>query len=186
MKRVEAAGGKLTVTAIIMKVAGAALKVFPQFNASVDMAHESIVLKKYIHIGVAVDTERGLLVPVIRNVDQRNIVELSVDLHVLAEKSRQKKITLEELDGATFTITNLGSIGTTYFTPIVNWPQVAILGVGRSEIKPVWQNNTWVPRTILPLSVTYDHRAIDGADAGRFLKWMSEALQDPFLIELQG
>lgn len=186
VKRVEAAGGKLTVTAIIMKVAGAALKVFPQLNASVDMAHESIVLKKYIHIGVAVDTERGLLVPVIRNVDQRNIVELSVDLHVLAEKSRQKKISLEELDGATFTITNLGSIGTTYFTPIVNWPQVAILGIGRSEVKPVWQDNTWVPRTILPLSVTYDHRAIDGADAGRFLKWMSEALQDPFLIELQG
>ncbi len=184
--RVEASGGKLTVTAIILKTVGAALKVFPQFNTSIDMASEEAIYKKYIHVGVAVDTERGLLVPVIRQVDKKNIVELSVELNRLAEKARTKKITPDELEGGTFTITNLGSIGTTHFTPIVNWPQVAILGVGRSEERPIMRAGSWESRMILPLSLTYDHRMIDGADAARFLRWIAEAVQEPFLLDLEG
>ncbi|MBI3950916.1 MAG: 2-oxo acid dehydrogenase subunit E2 [Acidobacteria bacterium] len=185
-KKAEAAGGKLTMTAVLLKVATSGLKVFPQFNASLDMEREEIIYKKYYHIGVAVDTDRGLLVPVIRDVDKKNMVELSAEVAAAAERARNKKTTLDELQGGTFTITNLGGIGGTYFSPIVNAPEVAILGVSRSSMEPVYVNGQFEPRLVLPLSLSYDHRLIDGADAARFLRWVVEALEQPFLLTLEG
>jgi pyruvate dehydrogenase E2 component (dihydrolipoamide acetyltransferase) len=184
--RAEEAGGKMTVTAIALKVCAAALKVFPQFNASIDMAKEEIVYKQYIHIGVAVDTDRGLLVPVIRDVDKKNIVELAAEMTQLSKKARDRKLTPNEMEGGTFTITNLGGIGGTGFSPIVNYPEVAILGLSRSRMEPEWVNNKFEPRLILPLSLSYDHRLIDGADAARFLRWIAEAFEQPFLLSVQG
>ncbi len=184
--KVEVAGGKLTVTAILLKVLASALKTFPQFNASIDMAKNEIIYKKYYHVGVAVDTDRGLLVPVIRDVDKKNILRLSVDLGEAAEKARNKKLSLEEMQGGTFTITNLGGIGGTAFSPIVYYPQVAILGISRSSTEPVYTDGKFEPRLMLPLSLSYDHRIIDGADAARFLRWVADALKDPFLIALEG
>jgi pyruvate dehydrogenase E2 component (dihydrolipoamide acetyltransferase) len=184
--KAEEAGGKMTVTAIALKVCAAALKVFPQFNASIDMEKEEIVYKQYIHIGVAADTDRGLLVPVIRDVDKKNIVELAVELSQLSKKAREKKITPAEMEGGTFTITNLGGIGGVGFTPIVNHPEVAILGLSRSRTEPEWINGKFEPRLILPLSLSYDHRLIDGADAARFLRWVAEAFEQPFLLSVQG
>jgi pyruvate dehydrogenase E2 component (dihydrolipoamide acetyltransferase) len=184
--KAEQAGGKMTVTAIALKVCAAALKVFPQFNASIDMEKEEIVYKQYIHIGVAADTDRGLLVPVIRDVDKKNIVELAVELSQLSQKAREKKITLADMEGGSFTITNLGGIGGTAFTPIVNHPEVAILGLSRSRIEPEWIGGKFEPRLILPLSLSYDHRLIDGADAARFLRWVAEAFEQPFLLSVQG
>jgi pyruvate dehydrogenase E2 component (dihydrolipoamide acetyltransferase) len=185
-KRTESAGGKLTVTAIALKAVATALKVFPQFNASIDMAGEELIYKKYCHIGVAVDTDRGLLVPVIRDVDKKNIIELAADLAQAAERARTKKTTLEEMEGGCFTITNLGGIGGTYFTPIVNAPEVAILGMSRAQMEPVHVNGTFEPRLMLPLSLSYDHRVIDGADGIRFLRFLVEALEQPFVLSLQG
>jgi pyruvate dehydrogenase E2 component (dihydrolipoamide acetyltransferase) len=184
--KAEEAGGKMTVTAIALKVCAAALKVFPQFNASIDIEKEEIVYKQYIHIGVATDTDRGLLVPVIRDVDKKNIVELAVELSQLSKKAREKKLTPGEMEGGTFTITNLGGIGGVGFTPIVNHPEVAILGLSRSRIEPEWINGKFEPRLILPLSLSYDHRLIDGADAARFLRWIAEAFEQPFLLSVQG
>lgn len=184
--RVERAGGKLTPTAILLKVVAGALKVYPQFNASVDMARSEIVYKKYCHIGVAVDTEHGLMVPVVRDVDKKNLVELSVELTEIAERTRDRKLSLEEMQGGCFTISNLGGIGGSGFTPIVNAPEVAILGVARAETSPVYRNNEFVPRMMMPLSLSYDHRVIDGADGARFLRWVAEALENPFLLALEG
>ena len=184
--RAEEAGGKMTVTAIALKVCASALKVFPQFNASIDMAHEEIIYKQYINIGVAVDTDRGLLVPVIRDVDKKNIVELAAEMTQLSKKARDRKLTPEEMGGGTFTITNLGGIGGTGFSPIVNHPEVAILGLSRSRMEPEWVSNKFEPRLILPLSLSYDHRLIDGADAARFLRWIAEAFEQPFLLSVQG
>ena len=184
--KAEQAGGKMTVTAIALKVCSAALKVFPQFNATIDMEKEEIIYKQYINIGVAADTDRGLLVPVIRDVDKKNIVELAVELSQLSQKAREKKITLADMEGGTFTITNLGGIGGTAFTPIVNHPEVAILGLSRSRMEPEWIGGKFEPRLILPLSLSYDHRLIDGADAARFLRWVAEAFEQPFLLSVQG
>ncbi len=184
--RAEEAGGKMTVTAIALKVCASALKVFPQFNASIDMGKEEIIYKQYINIGVAVDTDRGLLVPVIRDVDKKNIVELAAEMTQLSKKARDRKLTPEEMEGGTFTITNLGGIGGTGFSPIVNHPEVAILGLSRSRMEPEWVNNKFEPRLILPLSLSYDHRLIDGADAARFLRWIAEAFEQPFLLSVQG
>jgi pyruvate dehydrogenase E2 component (dihydrolipoamide acetyltransferase) len=184
--KAEEAGGKMTVTAIALKVCASALKVFPQFNASINMAKEEVIYKQYINIGVAVDTDRGLLVPVIRDVDKKNIVELAVELTQLSKKARDKKLTPAEMEGGTFTITNLGGIGGTGFSPIVNYPEVAILGLSRSSTEPVWMNGKFEPRLVLPLSLSYDHRLIDGADAARFLRWIAEALEQPFLLSVQG
>ncbi len=186
--KVVEAGGKLTVTAILLKVVAGALKEFPKFNASIDMAKEEVVLKSYYHIGVAVDTPRGLLVPVIRDVDQKNIIELSVELGEIAAKARDKKLGLDDMQGGTFTITNLGGIGGTNFTPIVNSPEVAILGVARGGIEPVFnaKSGQFEPRTMMPLSLSYDHRLIDGADGARFLRWIVNYLEQPFLTALQG
>ena len=184
--RAAEAGGKMTVTAIALKVCAAALKVFPQFNASIDMAKEEIVYKQYIHIGVAVDTDRGLLVPVLRDVDKKNIVELAAELTQFSKKARDKKLTPAEMEGGTFTITNLGGIGGTGFSPIVNHPEVAILGLSRSSMAPLWIDGKFEPRLVLPLSLSYDHRLIDGADAARFLRWIAEAIEQPFLLSVQG
>ena len=167
---VEKAGGKLTVTSILVKVITAAIKQFPQFNSSIDMEKKEIIYKKYFNIGIAVDTENGLLVPVIKNTDRKNLSEISAEMSQLAEKARNRKISLEEMQGGSITITNLGGIGGTSFTPIVNSPEVAILGVSRGEMVPVYKDNRLVPRLMLPLSLSYDHRIIDGADAARFLK----------------
>jgi pyruvate dehydrogenase E2 component (dihydrolipoyllysine-residue acetyltransferase) len=184
--KAEEAGGKMTVTAIALKVCAAALKVFPQFNASIDIEKEEIVYKQYISIGVAADTDRGLLVPVIRDVEKKNIVELAVELSQLSKKARDKKLTPADMEGGTFTITNLGGIGGVGFTPIVNFPEVAILGLSRSRMEPEWINGKFEPRLILPLSLSYDHRLIDGADAARFLRWVAEAFEQPFLLSIQG
>jgi len=187
-KQAEASGAKLTVTAIILKVVTGALKKFPQFNASLDLANNELVLKNYYHVGVAVDTERGLLVPVVRDVDRKNIIELAVELNQIAEKARAKKTSLDELQGGCFTITNLGGIGGTAFTPIVNAPEVAILGLSRGGYEPVWnaEKGEFVPRMMLPLSLSYDHRVIDGADGARFLRWICQALENPFMIAMEG
>ncbi len=185
-KKAEEAGGKLTVTAILLKVIASALKTFPKFNTSVDMANNEIIYKHYYHIGVAVDTDRGLLVPVIRDVDQKNLLELAVELSKVGEKARSRKLGLEDMRGGTFTITNLGGIGGTNFTPIINSPEVAILGVARSRVEPVYRDGQFEPRLMLPLALSYDHRLIDGADAARFLRWVAQALEEPFLLSLQG
>ncbi|HYB96350.1 MAG TPA: 2-oxo acid dehydrogenase subunit E2 [Vicinamibacterales bacterium] len=183
---VEKAGGNLTVTAVAAKVVASALKVFPQFNASVDAAGEAIVYKKYINVGIAVDTENGLLVPVLRNVDQKNLIQLSVEIQQLADKAKARKLSLDEMSGGSMSISNLGGIGGTAFTPIVNWPEVAILGISRGVFEPVWNGTTFEPRQMLPLSLSYDHRLIDGADAIRFLRWVAEALENPFALTLRG
>ncbi len=184
--RAQEAGGKMTVTAIALKVCASALKVFPQFNASIDMEKEEIVYKQYINIGVAVDTDRGLLVPVMKDVDKKNIVELAAELTQASKKARDKKLTPADMEGGTFTITNLGGIGGTGFSPIVNYPEVAILGLNRSSMEPVWINGKFEARQVLPLSLSYDHRLIDGADAARFLRWIAEAFEQPFLLSVQG
>jgi len=185
-KQVEQAGGNLTVTAVLVKVMAAAVKQFPQFNASLDADNNAIIVKKYINVGVAVDTEFGLLVPVIRNADQKNIQEIAVELHQLSDKARAKKLTPDEMSGGSISISNLGGIGGTYFTPIVNWPEVAILGISRGIIEPVWKDGKFEPRQLLPLSLSYDHRVIDGADAMRFLRWVVQAIEQPFLLSLLG
>ena len=183
---VEKSGGKLTVTAIILKIIAAALKKFPQFNSSVDLANEAVVYKQYYNVGIAVDTDRGLLVPVIKDVDKKNVTQLAADLAQISKKARDKKLTPEEMEGGTFTITNLGGIGGTSFTPIVNHPEVAILGMSRSRMEPVWNGKEFEPRLMLPLSLSYDHRIVDGADAARFLRWVVEALEEPFVMALNG
>jgi pyruvate dehydrogenase E2 component (dihydrolipoamide acetyltransferase) len=193
-EQVAAAGGNLTVTAMLVKVIATAVKQFPQFNSSLDPQSNEIVYKKYVNVGVAVDTDRGLLVPVVRNADHKNITEIAIDVHQLAEKARSRKLTLEEMSGGGITISNLGGIGGTYFTPIVNWPEVAILGVSRGIVEPVWRSDPstgagqgkFEPRQLLPLSLSYDHRVIDGADAMRFLRWIVEAVEQPFLLSLLG
>ena len=182
----EAGGTKLTVTAIAVKVIASALKTFPQFASSIDMAREELIYKKYCHIGVAVDTDRGLLVPVLRDVDKKNILQLSAELAQVAERARNRKITPEDMEGGVFTITNLGGIGGTHFSPIVNSPEVAILGIARARMEPVFLHGMFQPRLMLPLSLSYDHRVIDGADAARFLRWVAEALEQPSLLPLEG
>jgi pyruvate dehydrogenase E2 component (dihydrolipoamide acetyltransferase) len=148
------------------------------------MGAEEIVFKQYVHVGVAVDTDRGLIVPVIRDVDQKGVVQLSIELAQAAERARSGRTSLEEMQGGCFTITNLGGIGGTYFTPIVNHPEVAILGISRAQKEPVWHDGQFEPRLMLPLSLSYDHRVVDGADGIRFLRWICEALEQPFVLSL--
>jgi pyruvate dehydrogenase E2 component (dihydrolipoamide acetyltransferase) len=191
---VAQAGGNLTVTAMLVRILATAVRKFPQFNASIDTERGELVFKKYVNVGVAVDTERGLLVPVVRDADRKNISEISIEINQLAAKARDRKLTLEEMSGGGISISNLGGIGGTYFTPIVNWPEVAILGVSRTITEPVWTSSTggqgkegrFEPRQMLPLSLSYDHRVIDGADAMRFLRWVAEAIEQPFLLSLIG
>jgi pyruvate dehydrogenase E2 component (dihydrolipoamide acetyltransferase) len=180
----EKAGGKMTVTAIALKVLAGAVKKFPQFAASLDLRRGQLIYKKYAHIGVAVDTDRGLLVAVIRDVDKKGILELSAELAKISEKARAGKLSLDEMSGGVITISNLGGIGGVGFSPIVNWPDVAILGISRGSVEPVWDGTQFQPRLMLPLSLSYDHRVIDGADAARFLRWVAEAFENPFVLAL--
>jgi pyruvate dehydrogenase E2 component (dihydrolipoamide acetyltransferase) len=185
-ERVGSAGGKLTMTSVLVKITASALKLFPNLNAAVDLGRLEIVFRDHVHIGVAVDTERGLLVPVIRDADRKNITEISIELDDLAARARERKLKPEEMQGGCFSISNLGGIGGTAFTPIVNWPEVAILGVSRAATHPHWTGDRFEPRLILPLSLSYDHRLVDGADAARFLRWVVEALEQPLLLSLEG
>ncbi|MDF7798201.1 2-oxo acid dehydrogenase subunit E2 [Pontiellaceae bacterium B1224] len=177
-KKAEVHGAKLTVTAILVKVVASALKAFPNFNCSIDTDNAEIIYKDFYNIGIAVDTEKGLMVPVIRDADQKNMIQLAQDLGGIAAKAREGKIGLADMQGGTFTITNLGGIGGTFFTPIVNSPEVAILGVGRAVKEG--------DKLRMPLSLSYDHRIIDGADGARFLRWIVEALEEPLLLALEG
>jgi pyruvate dehydrogenase E2 component (dihydrolipoamide acetyltransferase) len=185
-EKVEAAGGRLTLTAVLLKVVASALRQFPQFNTSVDMPTREIITKHYVHVGVAVDTERGLLVPVIRNADTKNILDLAIELSEMSKRAHARQLGPTDLEGGTFSITNLGTVGGTHFTPIVNWPEVAILGISRAGIEPVWKEDKFIPRLMLQLSLSYDHRVIDGADGARFLRWICEALEQPFFLALEG
>ncbi len=178
----EGKGPKLTVTAFALKAAAIALRQMPQFNASLDSAANQLILKRYYHVGVAVDTERGLLVPVVRDVDRKSVRELAQELTEIAERARQKKLQADEMRGGTFTITNLGGIGGTGFSPIVNWPEVAILALARARLQAVIRDGQVVPRLLLPLAVSYDHRVIDGADAARFTRRIAEMLEQPLLM----
>ncbi|MFL5068997.1 MAG: 2-oxo acid dehydrogenase subunit E2 [Xanthobacteraceae bacterium] len=182
--QVEKGGGKLTVTAVALKILAGAIRKFPQFASSIDPAKGDLVYKKYVHIAVAVDTDRGLLVPVIRDVDSKGVTQLAADLAQASEKARAGKLSLDDMSGGVITITNLGGLGGTSFTPIVNWPEVAILGISRGSYEPVFDGAQFQPRLMLPLSLSYDHRVIDGADAARFLRWVAEAFEQPFVLTL--
>ncbi|MEI7455925.1 MAG: dihydrolipoyllysine-residue acetyltransferase [Nitrosomonadales bacterium] len=167
---------KITPLAFMLKAVVAALQKFPKFNASLD--GDNLILKQYFHIGVAVDTPDGLMVPVLRDVDKKGIVQLATELGEISARARDKKITAADMQGGCFTISSLGGIGGTAFTPIINAPEVAILGVSRSAMKPVYQDGVFVPRLMLPLSVSYDHRVIDGAAAARFTAYLAQVLSD--------
>lgn len=175
---------RLTMTAILVKVVAAALRAFPRFNAALDLPRRELVLRQYVHVGVAVDTEHGLLVPVIRDADGKGILRIAAELADLAARARARKVLPAELEGGGFTISNLGGIGGTGFSPIVYPPQVAILGVSRAVTEPVWRDGQFAPRLLLPLALTYDHRVVDGADGARFARWLAEALQQPLLLHL--
>lgn len=171
-------GYKLTILAFVCKVVCKALSAFPQFNASLDESGEHLIYKKYFNLGIAVETENGLVVPVIKNVDQRSVADIAREMARLSAKARDKGLMPAEMSGGCFTISSLGGIGGTAFTPIVNSPEVAILGLSRSLVKPVYEADTFVPRLILPLSLSYDHRVIDGAEAARFTRYIAETLSD--------
>jgi pyruvate dehydrogenase E2 component (dihydrolipoamide acetyltransferase) len=181
---IESEGGRLTMTVFAIKAVATALKMYPQFNATLDVAAGEIVYKKYFHIGVAVNTENGLIVPVVRDVDRKSIKEISIELHDLVQRTRSRKVTLEELQGGTFTITNAGAMGGGYFAPIINFPEVAIMGMGQGRLQPAVVEkgdgeHQIVPRLIMPIVLCIDHRVLDGADAIQFLKTVIEALEDP-------
>jgi pyruvate dehydrogenase E2 component (dihydrolipoamide acetyltransferase) len=183
-RRQEGRGPKLTVTAFVLKIAAVALKQFPAFNSSLDGASGQLILKRYYHLGVAVDTDRGLLVPVLRDVDRKSVTQLAEELAGVAERARQRKLPAEEMRGGTFTITNLGGIGGTAFTPIINYPEVAILGLARARLEPTVRDGQIVPRLMLPLSLSYDHRVIDGAAAARFTRFIADMLENPWALVL--
>lgn len=184
--QVEQAGGKLTITSMLLRVVASALRKFPELNCSIDMAQQEIIYKKYVNVGVAADTPRGLLVPVILNADQKTVTQLSVELTEMAARARAGKLSLEEMTGGTFTLTNLGGIGIGHFTPIINDPEVAILGVGRGNYEPVYVDGQWQPRLMMPLSLSFDHRIVDGAGGARFLRWIVAAIEQPLLLAMEG
>ncbi|MEC8753417.1 MAG: dihydrolipoamide acetyltransferase family protein [Verrucomicrobiota bacterium] len=173
--RAEERGAKLTVTAMLVKIISSALKVFPNFNASINSETNEIQFKEFYNIGIAVDTEQGLIVPVIKDADHMSMIDLAVELTAISQKARAGQISLKELQGGTFTISNIGGIGGSFFTPIVNSPEVAILGIGRAVIDASG-------KMMMPLSLSYDHRLIDGADGARFLKWIIDAINEPMTL----
>ena len=185
-EKAEALGAKLTPTVLALKAIISALKTFPQFNASLDAGANEIILKHYYNLGIAVDTERGLLVPVIKDVDRKDILELALELGDISQRARTGKIGLDELQGGTFTVTNLGSLGVGEFTPIVNHPEVAILGFGRAREEATVREGRIEPRLIMPLALSYDHRVIDGADGARFMRKIVDALENPELMLMGG
>jgi pyruvate dehydrogenase E2 component (dihydrolipoamide acetyltransferase) len=181
---IESKGGKLTLTVFALKAAATALKTYPNFNASIDTASGDIIIKHYFHLCVAVNTENGLIVPVIRDVDRKSITDLAIELNDLVTRTRERKATLEEMQGGTFTITNVGPMGGGFFAPIINYPQVAILGMGTASMQPVVREDgdnghKIVPRLMMPVVLCIDHRVLDGADAIRFLRVIIDALEDP-------
>ena len=178
-------GPKLTVTAFALKAVAIALKRFGRLNSTLDLPNNQLILKHFINLGLAVDTERGLLVPVLRDVDKKSVHDLAAEMAAMAERARQKQIKPDDLRGGTFTITNLGSIGGAYFTPIINYPEVAILGISRGRWQPVCrEKGEVVPRLMLPLSLSYDHRVVDGAEAARFVRYLVEMLENPLVMLL--
>ncbi len=182
----EQEGGKLSMAVMVCKIVAQALRKFPAFNASVDMEAHEIIYKQYVHLGIAVNTPRGLMVPTVRDADTKNMVALAVEIQALAAKCREGKIKREEMEGSTFTVTNLGRVCGTYYTPLVNYPEVAILGLGRAYEEPAVVNSEIVKRTVLPLSLAFDHRVIDGADGAAFMGWIKEAIKQPLLLALNG
>ena len=183
----RAAGGNLTISVFVLKILAAALKAQPLLGTSFDTETNELIYKDYVHIGVAVDTERGLVVPVIRDVDEKNIIQLSIELNEVAERARTNTLTLDDSRGGTFTLTNLGSLGTGFFSPVINPPEVAVLGVGRAQWSPVLNDNKeWEPRLIMPMSLSHDHRVIDGADGARFMQWIQNAIDNPMMLALEG
>lgn len=180
----EKQGYKLTPLAFVVKAIAHALQKFPTFNASLDEKGENLILKKYYHIGVAVDTPNGLVVPVLRDVDKKSVSQIAKEMATLGTKAREKTLMPKDMMGSTFTVSSLGGIGGTAFTPIVNLPNVAILGVSKAKMQPVYQDNAFVPRLMLPLSLSYDHRVIDGAEAARFSVYLSACLEDLTLLLL--
>jgi pyruvate dehydrogenase E2 component (dihydrolipoamide acetyltransferase) len=171
-------GVKLTFLPFVLKACAHLLKEMPHFNASLDHLGENLILKRYVHIGVAVETPNGLVVPVVRDADKKGLYEIAAELMDISSRARERKLRPGDLQGGSFSISSLGGIGGTFFTPIVNHPEVAILGVGRMDWRPVWQGEEFAPRLMLPLSLSYDHRVIDGADAARFVTRLSELLAD--------
>jgi pyruvate dehydrogenase E2 component (dihydrolipoamide acetyltransferase) len=186
-QRARDAGGNLTISVFLLKILAGALNANPEMNASLDTETHEVVFKHYTNIGVAVDTDRGLVVPVIRNVDEKNIIELSIELNEVAERARNNKLTLDDSRGGTFTLTNLGSLGTGYFAPIINPPEVGVLGLGRAQQTPVLnEEGVWEPRLMMPMSLGHDHRLIDGADGARFMQWIVDAIDNPLLLAIEG
>jgi pyruvate dehydrogenase E2 component (dihydrolipoamide acetyltransferase) len=181
----QESGIKFTVLVFVMKALADALQKLPTMNASLTEDEQGIVIKRYVNIGIAVDTPNGLVVPVVRNVQEKDCVELTRDLMELSGKAREGKLTKDEMSGGTFTISSLGGLGGTQFTPIINAPEVGILGLSRSEQKPVWSGDAFQPRLMLPLSLSYDHRVIDGAEGVRFLNQFKESLAE-LTKEMQG
>ena len=171
-------GVKVTLLAFLMKALVSCLREFPRFNSSLDATQENLIFKKYFNIGIAVDTADGLVVPVVKDVDRKTLMEIAQELAEISEKARNKALRPSDMKGACMTISSLGGLGGTAFTPIVNLPEVAILGVSRSKMQPVWNGEEFEPRLILPLSLSYDHRVIDGADAARFTTFLSKVLSD--------
>jgi len=178
-------GPKITMTVLAVKAVVAGLKAFPQFNVSFDASTNEIIQKQYYSVGIAVDTPRGLVVPVIRDADKKSLREIAIEVTTLATKAREGQLTMEDMSGGCLTITNLGGIGGTAFTPIINWPEVAILGMARSSIQPVFRDGKFEPRLILPLCLTYDHRVIDGADGARFTSQLVQILSDPIRLLME-
>jgi pyruvate dehydrogenase E2 component (dihydrolipoamide acetyltransferase) len=181
---IEAIGGKLTLTVFAIKAIATALKTYPNFNATLDTVNSEIIIKQYYNIGVAVNTDSGLIVPVVRDVDRKSIRELAVELNDLVQKTRDRKTPVEDMQGGTFTITNAGAMGGGFFAPIINYPEVAILGVGQARMQPVVRekekgNFVIVPRLMMPVVLCIDHRVLDGADAIRFLRVLVDTLEDP-------
>ena len=177
---------KITMTVLAVKAAVAALKSFPNFNASYDPTTGELILKQYYHIGIAVDTERGLVVPVIKDADKKSIATIAKEVVALADKARQGKLSLDDMRGGTFTITNLGGLGGTAFSPIVNYPELAILGMAKSSLQPVIRDGKVEPRLMLPLCLSYDHRIIDGADGARFTTRLAQMFTDPLRLLMEG
>jgi pyruvate dehydrogenase E2 component (dihydrolipoamide acetyltransferase) len=184
-ERLEERRVHLTLLPFVMKATVAGLKQFPHLNASLDEEKQELLLKRYYHIGIAIDTERGLIVPVIREVDRKSVIELAGELGELVQRTRAGKVTLDELRGGTFTLTNAGAVGGSAFIPIINYPEVAILGIGRAQAKPVVREGRVVVRTMLPLSIAFDHRVVDGADVVRFLMVVKHLLEDPIQLQLE-
>jgi pyruvate dehydrogenase E2 component (dihydrolipoamide acetyltransferase) len=177
-------GGKLTLTAFVVKAVAGALRQFPQFNASFDDARSEMIYKDYVNIGIAVDSPRGLMVPVVREADRKGLLTISLELREIGEKARDFKIDIADLRGGTFTITNVGALGGTMATPIINYPEVAILGMGKLQWKPVVVDGQIVPRQMLPLFLSFDHRVIDGADGARFIRAVMSFMESPLNLLL--